>query len=137
MQQSDEARDTQARKPEQPTAGTTARLRFVAPTEIAPGQSVQLVANATAVNGSVEDVSRRADWKVFWATGTSVLVLTETGVLTAGDLGYGTVEVKFEGKSAIAVIIVVSKGYLPPLGNNQRKRCRAPRCHGDHPVWNR
>ena len=95
--------------PEQPTAGTTARLQLVAPTEIAPGQSVQLVANATAVNGSVEDVSRRADWKVFWATGTSVLVLTETGVLTAGDLGYGTVEVKFEGKSAIAVIIVVSK----------------------------
>ena len=43
-------------------------------------------------------------------------MLTETGVVTAGDLGYGTVEVKFEGKSAIAVIIVVSKGTYRLLG---------------------
>src|SRR6476619_2228754 len=70
---------TSPRPAEQGTSSTVTivRLELVAPSEIAPGESVQLTANAIKSDGSVENVSGKAQW----TTGLNVEV-SSTGLAT-------------------------------------------------------
>jgi hypothetical protein len=83
------------------------RLELVAPREIAPGEAVQLTANAVKSNGSVDNVTSQAQWTV---QPGSVLMVTGTGLATGGEGGRGLVTVRFSGFTADATIIVLPKG---------------------------
>ena len=87
--------------------GAIVRLEVVAPPEIAPGESVQLTANAVKSNASVDNVTSQAQWTV---QPSSVLTVTGTGLATGGDGGRGVVTVRFNGFTADATIIVLPKG---------------------------
>ena len=94
--------------PEGPPA-VIASLKLVAPRDVAPGEPVQLMANAIKADGSVVDVSARAEWTVRSATGSSVLSVNPTGLVTGGDRGEGVVTARFEGQADEATILVLPK----------------------------
>jgi hypothetical protein len=100
---------TSPRPPQQPGPPpvTTVRLELVAPPEIAPDETVQLTANATKSDGSVENVSSQAQWT---PTTSEVLQLGSTGLATGRSRGEVFVTVRFGGLSATARIIVLPKG---------------------------
>jgi hypothetical protein len=97
--------------------GTLISLRLVAPQEIAPGQSVQLIANAVKADGSAEDVTSQVQWTVQPApAGTTVLAVSVTGLATAGDRGRGMVTARFRELRADATILVLPKGTFHLAG---------------------
>jgi hypothetical protein len=59
-------------------------MAIVGPTEIAPGESVQLIAHAVKSDGSVEDVSSQVVWSLY---STPSLQLSPTGLATGVELG--------------------------------------------------
>ena len=89
--------------------GVTAGLKLVAPRDVAPGDRVQLVSNVVKADGSVVNVSARAEWTVRSATGSSVLSVNPTGLVTGGDRGEGVVTARFEGRADEATILVLPK----------------------------
>jgi hypothetical protein len=88
------------------STATTVRLELVAPSEIAPGESVQLTANAIKSDGSVENVSSQSQW----TTGAEVVQLSSTGLATGKNRGEQVVSARFSGRSAEARIFVLPKG---------------------------
>lgn len=89
---------------------TVVSLRLVAPQEIAPGESVQLIAKAMKSDGSGENVTSRAQWTVESVPASSmVLALTGTGLATGGDRGRGVVAARVGDLSADATIFVLPK----------------------------
>ena len=86
---------------------TTVRIELVAPSEIAPGESVQLIANAMKSNGSVENVSSQSHWT---PADSPVVKLSTTGLATGQNVGEQVVSAGFNGRSAKASISVVPKG---------------------------
>ena len=92
-----------------PQEGGGVALRLVAPTTIAPGESVQLTANAIRSDGSAEDVSAKTEWTVASATAGSVLSVTATGLVSAGERGEGVIAARFRGLSDRAAIFVLPK----------------------------
>ena len=105
------------RGPTSPTSPPSARLRLevVAPREIAPGESVQLTANIVKSDGSVENVTGRAQWTVQSVPTSSVLV-TERGLATGADRGEGLVTARFASLTADATIFVLPKGTFRLAG---------------------
>ena len=97
------------------STATTVRLELVAPSEIAPGESVQLTANAIKSDGSVENVSSQAQW----TTGPNVVQLSSTGLATGKDRGEQVVSARFSGRSATARIFVLPKGTFRLAGTVQ------------------
>jgi hypothetical protein len=100
---------TSPRPPQQsgPPPVTTVRIELVAPPEIAPDETVQLTANATKSDGSVENVSSQAQWT---SATSEVLQLGSTGLATGRNRGEVFVTVRFGGLSATARIMVLPKG---------------------------
>lgn len=101
-------------QPGQPAPVTVVRLELVAPSEIAPGESVQLTANAVKSDGSVENVSSQAQWA---PTDSPVLQLSSTGLATGIKRGETFVSARFSGRGANARIFVLPKGTFRLAGN--------------------
>ena len=95
------------RQPGPPPMVSTVRIELLAPPEIAPDETVQLTANATKSDGSVENVSSQAQWT---SATSEVLQLGSTGLATGRNRGEVFVTVRFGGLSATARIIVLPKG---------------------------
>jgi hypothetical protein len=100
--------------PSQPAPVTIVRIELVAPSEIAPGESVQLTANAIKSDGSVENVSSQAQWT---PTESPVVQLSSTGLVTGKNRGEVFVSARFGGRSANARIFVLPKGTFRLAGN--------------------
>jgi len=93
-----------------PTGPTVVGMELVAPAEIAPGESVQLIAKATKSDGSVEDVSSRVVWSV---SANRSLQLSPTGLATGLEPGEDEVVVRIGPPNvphANKRIFVVPKG---------------------------
>jgi hypothetical protein len=95
------------------TTVTTVRVELVAPSEIAPGESVQLTANAIKSDGSVENVSSQARWTPI---GSRVVQLSSTGLATGNERGEQVVSARFGGRGANARIFVLPKGTFRLAG---------------------
>lgn len=105
---------TSPRPPQGPSSTvTTVRLELVAPSEIAPGETVQLTANAVNSDGSVKNVSSQSQWT---PTDSPVLQLSSTGLATGRNRGEQVVSVRFSGLSANARIFVLPKGTFRLAG---------------------
>jgi hypothetical protein len=99
-----------------PLTGATVRVELVAPTDIAPGESVQLTLNAIKLDGSVENVSSQSQWSPL---DSSIVQLTSTGLATGVNRGEQLVSVRFAGRSANARILVLPKGTFRLTGKVQ------------------
>jgi hypothetical protein len=107
--------------PASPPPGPTStasgvRLELIAPPEIAPGESVQLTANAIKSDGSVENVSNQAAWTT---SGTSVMQVSSTGLATGKNRGEAYVYAQITERSASARIFVLPKGTFRLAGTIQ------------------
>ncbi len=71
-------------QPGPPPTATVVRLELVAPSEIAPEETVQLTANAIKSDGSVENVSSQGQWT---STNSPVLQLSVSGLATGQNRG--------------------------------------------------
>jgi len=99
-----------------PTASVV-RLELIAPPEIAPGESVQLTANAIKSDGSVENVSNQAAWTT---SDTSVMQVSSTGLTTGKNRGQAYVYARFAGRNAASArIFVLPKGTFRLTGTIQ------------------
>ena len=93
------------------------RLELIAPPEIAPGESVQLTANAIKSDGSVENVSNQAAWTT---SDTSVMQVSSTGLATGKNRGQAYVYARFAGRNAASArIFVLPKGTFRLTGTIQ------------------
>lgn len=98
-------------------AGQFVSLRLVAPQEIAPGEAVQLTANGIRLDGSIENVTKKAQWTVqSIPAGAGTIVLTGTGLATGANRGRGLVTVRFAALTADATIFVLPKGTFRLAG---------------------
>lgn len=95
---------------------TVVRVELVAPSEIAPEESVQLTANAVKSDGSVENVSSQAQWT---PTSSQILQVSSTGLATGKNRGEQFVQARFSGRSGTARIFVLPKGTFKLAGNIQ------------------
>lgn len=85
-----------------------ARLEIVAPQQVDLGTSVQLIAKAVKSDGSVENVTTRAQWTVQSSSTGAVLSLTAPGVVTGIDVGRGSLTAQFGSFTADATIVVLA-----------------------------
>ncbi|HXG56939.1 MAG TPA: carboxypeptidase-like regulatory domain-containing protein [Vicinamibacterales bacterium] len=99
--------------PTGPLIVTPVRLALIAPAEIAPGESVQLTANAIKSDGSVENVSSQAQWT---PTTSEIVQVSSTGLATGKTRGEQFVSARFFGLSAIARILVLPRGTFRVTG---------------------
>lgn len=84
---------------------------------MAPGESVQLTANAVKSDGTVENVSSQAQWTAQSVPASAVvLALTGTGLATGRDQGRAVVTLRFAGFTADATILVLPKGTFRLAG---------------------
>jgi hypothetical protein len=95
---------------------TIISLKLIAPQEIAPGESVQLIANASKSDGSVENVSGQVEWTVRSGAASAVLSLTAAGLATGRDRGEEVVMARFAGRTEQATIFVLPKGTFRLAG---------------------
>ena len=86
---------------------TVVRLELVAPSEIAPDESVQLTLNAIKSDGSVENVSAQAIWT---SATQQVLTLTPTGVATGRTPGESLVSARHSNRAVNRQFMVLPKG---------------------------
>ncbi len=90
-------------------------LRLTAPTDLPPGASSQLSAQAYRSDGSVVEVTEQAEWSVA-AVPAAALALTASGYAAAREIGRATVRARFSNQSAEATIFVVSPGTFRIAG---------------------
>jgi hypothetical protein len=100
-------------QPAQPAPVAVVRLELVAQPEIAPGESVQLTANAVKSDGTVENVSSQAQWAT---TDSAVLQLSSTGLATGINGGEAIVSARFSGRGASRRIFVLPTGTFRLTG---------------------
>jgi len=91
-------------------------LELVAPATIAPGETVQLRANAVRSDRSLKNVSTQAEWTP--AT-SEVLMLGSTGLATGKEHGEIVVRANYGGLSASARIFVLPQGTFRLWGGLQ------------------
>jgi hypothetical protein len=84
------------------------RLELVAPQQMDLGTAVQLIANAVKSDGSVENVTLRAQWTVQSSSTGAVLSLTAPGLVTGVDVGRGSLTAQFGSVMAGATILVLA-----------------------------
>jgi hypothetical protein len=89
----------------------------VAPAEIAPGESAQLVANAVKSDGTVENVTTQSQWTPVSST---VLAVSGSGLVTARARGEQFVSARYSTRTASARILVLPKGTYR-LGGSVRE----------------
>jgi hypothetical protein len=95
---------------------TVVVLKLVVPSEIAQGETVQLIANATRSDGSVENVTAQVEWTVRSDAASSVLSVTATGLATGRERGEEIVTARFDGRTDQATIVVLPKGTFRLAG---------------------
>jgi hypothetical protein len=110
-----------SKSPSSPTpggqAGTFVSVRVVAPDQIAPGASAQLTASAVRSDGAAQDVTSQAQWTVQPAsTGSVVLTVSATGVVTGQDPGRAVVTLRVAGLTADTTILVLPAGTFRLAG---------------------
>jgi hypothetical protein len=88
----------------------------VAPQEIAPGESVQLLAETLKSDGSVENVTGQVEWAVRSPTARAPLSLTETGLATGRERGEVIVTVRFGNHLKEATIFILPRGTFRLAG---------------------
>ena len=93
--------------PPTPPAPAVVRLEIVGPSEIAPGETVQLIANAIKSDGSVEDVTSQS---LFSPNTSPVLELTVRGLATGKTNGQVFVNARFGSRNAGKTILVLPTG---------------------------
>src|SRR5438105_372998 len=72
------------------------------------GESVRAQVTARFADGTSRDVSHEAE--THWSSGdTTVLSVTETGLVIAGGLGVTTLRVEFRGKSSQVIGAVLAR----------------------------
>jgi hypothetical protein len=84
------------------------RLEIVAPQQMDLGTAMQLIANAVKSDGSVENVTTRAQWTVQSSPTGAVLSLTAPGLVTGIDVGRGSLTAQFGGFTADATIVLLA-----------------------------
>ena len=94
-------------EPPTPPAPVVVRLEIVGPSEIAPGETVQLIANAIKSDGSVEDVTSQS---LFSPNASPVLELTVRGLATGKANGQVFVNARFGTRNAGKTILVLPTG---------------------------
>ncbi|HXG71034.1 MAG TPA: carboxypeptidase-like regulatory domain-containing protein [Gemmatimonadaceae bacterium] len=95
---------------------TLVRLELIIPGgqfQIAPGASVQLRADAFRSDGSVENVTNKAQWSTW---DSQVLAVGPTGLATGRDRGNAVAQVAFEGREARRAISVMPQGTFRLFG---------------------
>ncbi len=90
-----------------PNAAAVVRIEIVAPAEIAPGEFVQLRANAVKPDGSVENVTHRVQW---YSEVSDILELSSTGQATGRNRGEVLATARFDGRTATERVLVLPKG---------------------------
>src|SRR5512145_2554327 len=95
---------------------TIVALKLVVPSEIAPGETVQLSANAAKSDGSVENVTGQVQWTVRSDPAGSVLLVTATGLATGRERGEEVVMAHFDGRTDQATIVVLPQGTFRLAG---------------------
>lgn len=95
-------------------------LIVTAPPDLAPGEVVQLTALAYLSDGSIQDVTTRANWSVVSTPSGSVLMVTRNGLATAGERGRSDVHASFGGLLAGATIFVLPRGTFQLVGVTTR-----------------
>ena len=101
-------------EPPTPPAPVVVRLEIVGPSEIAPGETVQLIANAIKSDGSVEDVTSQA---LFSPNTSPVLELTVRGLATGKTNGQVFVNARFGTRNASKTILVLPTGTFRLSGS--------------------
>lgn len=107
--------DSRERTPVQPSTGPSpvtpapslVRVELIAPASIAPGESVQLTANAVKSDNSVEDVSERAAWQ---SSDPRVVEISPSGVAKAIARGEAMITVRFQSRGASTGTFVLPAG---------------------------
>lgn len=96
------------RPPTAPAPGDAiVRVELIAPGSIAPGESAQLTANAVKSDGSVENVSARAQWT---SSDRSVLDISSTGLAAATARGEAFIRVSYQSRNASTNMFVLPAG---------------------------
>jgi hypothetical protein len=83
------------------------RVELIAPGSIAPGESVQLTANAVKSDNSVENVSELAAWI---SSDPRVLEISSTGVAKGIAGGEAVIRVSYQGRSSSTRTFVLPAG---------------------------
>jgi hypothetical protein len=107
--------DSRERTAVQPSTGPTtvtpvpslARVDLIAPGSIAPGESVQLTANAVKSDNSVENVSGQAEWI---SSDPRVVEISSTGVAKGITGGEAVISVSYKGRSSSTRTFVLPAG---------------------------
>ena len=107
--------DSRERTAGQPSTGPStvipvpglARVELIVPGSIAPGESVQLTANAVKSDNSVEDVSGQAAWQ---SSDPRVVEISSSGVAKAIARGEAMIMVRFQSRSASTRTFVLPAG---------------------------
>ena len=84
-----------------------ARLEVIVPPAIAPGESVQLTANAVQSDNSVRDVSGEASWM---STNSRVVEVGATGVAKAVAAGEALITASYQARGAFTRTFVLPVG---------------------------
>jgi hypothetical protein len=83
------------------------RIEGIVPGSIAPGESVQLTANAVKSDNSVENVSGQAQWS---SSDPRVVEISSAGVAKAIARGEAVIRVSYQGRSASTRTFVLPAG---------------------------
>lgn len=86
---------------------TPAQIQLSAPSEIEPGEVVQMRLLLRKGDRAIEDVSDRAQW---FSSNPEVIAVTPTGLATGSQRGESNISVSFEGRSATQRVLVLPKG---------------------------
>jgi hypothetical protein len=90
-----------------PATPEVVRVELIAPASIAPGDSVQLTANAIKFDNSIEDVTGRAQW---FSSNRRVVDVSSSGVANAVASGEAFINVSYQSRGASAQTFVLPKG---------------------------
>lgn len=93
--------------PGAPPPVTVVRIEIVAPASVAPTATVQLTARAVKSDGSVEEVTRDAQWS---STNGRVIVVSNTGLATGFSRGEANINARYQSHSASALVMVLPEG---------------------------
>lgn len=94
-----------------PTAALVS-IRIVAPASVAPGASVPLVVNATRSDGTTADVTSQ----VTWFSSNSRVVEVANGVVRGQDRGEASIQARYQGRFASALMLVLPEGTFKLSG---------------------
>ena len=90
------------------------RFEMVGPSDVEPGESVQLTANAVKSDNSVENVTAKATWS---PQSSPTLTVNSAGVVTGQARGEQVVQARYEGRQATLRVFVLPRGTFKLSGS--------------------